>query len=101
MPAAPEKQAPSANVAPLLPAALRPGIRIASYTLASIDRREAVQTLWLVRDDERLPVHLRAHREGTPYTLRKGRWAVDLEAPHALTEAARAAITLIVRALPA
>lgn len=97
----PQGSRPIVNDAPTLPAALRPGIRIASYTLASIERREAVQTLWLVRDAERLPVHLRAHLEGTPYTLRKGRWAVDLDAPHALTEAARAAITLIVRALPA
>ena len=86
---------------PDLPAALRPGLRAAGYSIAAIDRTETGHTVWLAgRAGERVAVRLRAHAEGTPYTLRKGRWAVDLDDPRALPEPARAAIGLLVRALP-
>ncbi len=96
--AANERPAPAP--APALPTALRPGLRVAAYTLAAIDRTDAGHTVWLAGRGERVAVHLRAHTEGTPYTLRKGRWAVDLDDPASLGEPARAAIGLLVRALP-
>jgi hypothetical protein len=91
---------PATAPAPALPAALRPGLRVAAYTLAAIDRTDAGHTVWLAGRGERVAVHLRAHTEGAPYTLRKGRWAVDLDDPGSLGEPARAAVGMLVRALP-
>lgn len=85
---------------PPLPAALRPGVRAATFVVASIDRTEAGHTVRLARGAEHVEVHLRPHAEGAPYTLRKGRWAIDIDDPHALGDPARAAIGVLVRALP-
>ena len=94
------RQRPATAPALALPTALRPGVRVAAYMLASIDRTDAGHTVWLAGRGERVAVHLRAHVEGAPYTLRKGRWAVDLDDPGSLGEPARAAVSMLVRALP-
>ena len=41
-----------------------------------------------------------AAKDGGRHVLRRGRWAIDVEAPEALPEPARAALTMIARALP-
>lgn len=86
---------------PALPAALRPGVRAAAFVVASVERGDGGYSVRLARGEERVEVRLRAHADGTPYTVRKGRWAIDVADPHALGEDARAAIGLLVRALPA
>jgi hypothetical protein len=85
---------------PALPAALRAGVRVAAYSIAAVDRTDATCTITLARGTDRLRVHLRAHTAGAPYTLRKGRWAVDVDEPARLSDPARAAVGLLVRALP-
>jgi hypothetical protein len=94
------RDTPSPGESPALPSALRPGVRVAAYVIASIESSAGGHTVWLARDRERVGVRVRAHRDGTPYTLRKGRWAVDVEDAQSLGEPARAAIGLLVRALP-
>jgi hypothetical protein len=95
---APPHAPPGTHALPL-PSALRPGVRVAAYTIASIDRTEAGHTVWLAGRGDRFAVHLRAHTEGTPYTLRRGRWAIDLDDPATLGDPARAALGLLIRAL--
>jgi hypothetical protein len=90
----------SAGLLPL-PAAVRPGVRAASFLITSIERTDGSYAVRLARGAERVEVRLRAHEEGAPYTVRKGRWAVDVAGAHALGEPARAAIGALVRALPA
>lgn len=91
---------------PPLPAALRPGVRVATFSVTSIEKTDGRTTVTLGRGaaagigSERVAVHLRAHVDGAPYTLRKGPWAIDVDDPRSLSEAARAALTLLVRALP-
>ena len=41
-----------------------------------------------------------AAKDGGRHVLRRGRWAIDVEAPEALPEPARAALTMSARALP-
>ncbi len=85
--------------APPLPSAIKKGLRAAAYVIASIETTPIEHTVLLSGRGERVVVRLRSHTDGTPYTLRKGRWAVDVNAPETLTEPARAAISLLVRAL--
>lgn len=91
---------PKRQSLPPLPAALRAGVRVAAFMIAAIESSGEVCTITLARERERFTVRLRAHAEGAPFTMRKGPWACDVEAPQQLSEPARAALTLLVRALP-
>lgn len=85
---------------PALPAALRAGVRAAAFVVTRVERGEHRHDVRLSRGAEHIDVRLRLHAEGAPYTLRKGRWAVEVDDPQALSEPARAAIGVLVRALP-
>ena len=75
-------------------------MRAAAFVIAAVERTAAGYTVRLARGPEHLAVHLRPHSDGTPYTVRKGRWALDIDDPQTLGDPARAAIGVLVRALP-
>ncbi|MBI2392113.1 MAG: hypothetical protein HYV09_21155 [Deltaproteobacteria bacterium] len=85
-----------------LPPQLRQGVRAATLTVTRVERLERVEGAWrlhLQAPSRSLTVVLRAHAEGRPYVIRRGRWAVDVAAPEALAPEEREAVAAIVRAL--
>ena len=65
----------------------------------SVDRAEDRCVVHLRRGEEQVRVELRPHVEDRPYTIRKGRWAIDVAEATSLSEPAKVAIGALVRAL--
>jgi hypothetical protein len=83
-----------------LPAAFRPGVRVHDYRIVSIDARGAGREIVLASAEHRFVVRLRAHDPSRAFTIRRGGWAIDLDAPEGLPVPARIALGVLVRALP-
>lgn len=82
-----------------LPPQLREGVRAGSLIVSRVERTSAAVRLHLQAPSRSLCVVLRAHEEGRPYVIRRGRWAIDVAAPESLAAEEREAIAAIVRAL--
>ncbi len=83
-----------------LPATFRPGVRVHEYRILSIDARGAAREIVLANAQHRFTVRVRAHDPARAHTIRRGGWAIDLDAPESLPTAARVALGVLVRALP-
>jgi hypothetical protein len=90
----------AATSARALPATIRPGVRVHEYRILSIDARGDAREIVLANAQHRFTVRVRAHDPARAQTIRRGGWAVDLDAPESLPVAARVALGLLVRALP-
>ena len=91
--------ADAAHAAPALPAAFRPGVRVSAYRITAIESRGQGREITLASADHRFVVRVRAHDPARAFVLRKGALALDIDAPESLPEAARAALSVLVRAL--
>jgi hypothetical protein len=87
--------------APVLPASIRPGVRVHDYRIVSVDARGEARELVLASATHRFTVRLRAHDPQRPGTIRRGDLALDLDRPEELPTPARQALGLLLRALPA
>ena len=83
-----------------LPATFRPGVRVHEYRILSIDARGSAREVVLASAQHRFMVRMRAHDPARAHTIRRGGWAIDLDAPESLPDAARVALGLLIRALP-
>jgi hypothetical protein len=83
-----------------LPATFRPGVRVHEYRILSIDARGSAREVVLASAQHRFTVRVRAHDPARAHTIRRGSWAIDLDAPESLPDAARVALGLLIRALP-
>lgn len=83
-----------------LPATFRPGVRVHEYRIVSIDARGDAREIVLANAQHRFTVRVRAHDPARAHTIRRGAWAIDLDAPESLPVAARVALGILVRALP-
>ncbi|NOY92259.1 MAG: hypothetical protein GXP55_13780, partial [Deltaproteobacteria bacterium] len=81
-------------------AVLRRGRRIGAFELTRLRTRGDERELRLQRDAERVELRIRPHDPARPQTIRRGRWALDVRDPLALSDDAKRAITWILRSLP-
>ena len=65
-----------------------------------IDARGGAREIVLANAQHRFTVRVRAHDPVREPTIRRGGWAIDLDAPESLPTAARVALGILVRALP-
>ncbi|MEP7122570.1 MAG: hypothetical protein ABJE95_16730 [Byssovorax sp.] len=93
----PQNQGPAPRA---LPATFRPGVRVHEYRILSIDARGSAREVVLASAQHRFTVKVRAHDPARAHTIRRGGWAIDLDAPESLPDAARVALGLLIRALP-
>jgi len=93
-------KAPTKARAPVLPATIRPGVRVHDYRVASVEARGEVCELVLAALKHRFTVRIRAHDPERPGVIRRGDLAIDLERPEELPTPARVALGLLLRALP-
>jgi hypothetical protein len=91
---------PAETAARPLPATFRPGVRVHEYRILSIEARGDAQEIVLANAQHRFTARVRAHDPARAHTIRRGGWAIDLDAPESLPDAARVALGLLVRALP-
>ncbi len=90
------------EVPPLvLPPHVRVGTNVLTYRIVGIEHLGDEHRISLASATHRFDVSVRPDRPGRPWTLRRGRWALDVAAPETLPDPARAALGLLVRALPA
>lgn len=82
-----------------VPPAVRPGVRAGAFVIVAVDRAEDRCVVHLRRGEEQVRVELRPHVEDRPYTIRKGRWAIDVAEANSLSEPAKVAIGALVRTL--
>jgi hypothetical protein len=92
---------PLAPPLPELPAAFRAGARARGYRITAVRRSQEEATLELSGPGHRFVVTLRGCDPARPWTLRRGAWAVDVADATTLPDAAREALAVLVRALPA
>ena len=90
----------AATSARALPATIRPGVRVHEYRILSIDARGDAREIVLANAQHRFTVRVRAHDPARAPTIRRGGWAIDIDAPESLPTAARVALGILVRALP-
>ena len=101
-----EPELPPADIArqpaaaPTLPATFRVGLRVGGYTVQAIAPRGPALELTLGSRGHRFVVQLQANSPGVPYVLRKADWAIQIADASDLPPAARAALLILVRALP-
>lgn len=82
-----------------LPTAFRVGVRVGEFTIRAIETVGSARELDLSHAEQSLRVRVRAHEEGVPATIRRGRFALDIDGAEALDERARAAVRVLVGAL--
>ncbi len=87
--------------APTLPAAFRRGARVDQYRIDSVSVAGQAREIVLAGPGHSFRVRIRAHDPDAPFVLRRGPLAIDVDDPHALPDAARVALGVLVRALPA
>jgi len=86
-----------------LPAAIRPGVRVLAYRILAVRSEGEGYGITLASSAHRFDLRVwpdAANDDAGLHVLRRGRWAIDVEAPEALPGPARAALTMIARALP-
>jgi hypothetical protein len=85
-----------------LPAAIRPGVRVLGSRILAVRDEGEGYGITLGNGAHRFDLRVwpDAAKDGALHVLRRGRWALDVESPEALPEPARAALTMIARALP-
>ena len=82
-----------------LPPAFRPGVRVHEYRIAAIDTRNGIHEITLSRQGHRFVIRARPHDPARGYTLRRGAWALEIDAAETLPPEARIALGVLVRAL--
>jgi hypothetical protein len=94
--------APASGVTalPELPASFRRGTRVHAYRIGSVERSPAEATIELLGPAHRFVVRLRAWDPARPWTVRRGQWTIDVDDAPTLPDPARAALAILVRALP-
>ncbi|MBK8254112.1 MAG: hypothetical protein IPK82_15780 [Polyangiaceae bacterium] len=90
-----------ASIANVLPSAIRPGVRAGTFVIAAVEHTSEGHRITFARGDRRILCTVKPWKSGVSYTVRKGRWALDVADAASLDESAKAAIVALVRALPA
>jgi hypothetical protein len=95
-----ETAGPATAPAPSLPGAIRAGAQLLGCRILSVEHGAGgSHHLELLDGERRFRVRLRPHDPARAPTLRRGPWALDVEAPASLSERGRAALVLLARAL--
>ncbi len=96
---APPREDPAPRRRAPLPPAIRPGVRVLGYHIAAVRSEGAGYGITLASPAHRFDLRV-LEDDGGRHVLRRGPWAIDVEEPESLPDPARAALTMIARALP-
>ncbi|MEI8256994.1 MAG: hypothetical protein WCJ30_15075, partial [Deltaproteobacteria bacterium] len=86
---------------PVLPDAIRPGVRVREYQIVSVNARAGAREVALASALHRFSVRIRTHEPSRACTIRRGTWAIDIDRPEELPESARFALRVLIGALGA